>query len=112
MGLWEKSGRIFHSLCEAGTQSVRDIAQPTGVSKSRAHRLQPALMPRDSPPESWWWETAEGRQWLTRLGVATLSTFGLKRSVGLDTISEFFPTCLLRGRWGVLLAPYEASCRR
>src|SRR5262252_4337826 len=22
---------------------------------------------RNSPPESWWWETAEGRPWLTRL---------------------------------------------
>jgi Family of unknown function (DUF6399) len=45
---------------------------------------------RDSHPESWFWETAEGRQWLTRLVVATLYTFGLKRGVGLDTISEFF----------------------
>ena len=45
---------------------------------------------RDSHPESWFWETAEGRQWLTRLVVATLYTFGLKRGVGLDTMSEFF----------------------
>ena len=36
------------------------------------------------------WETAEGRQWLTRLVVATLYTFGLKRGVGMDTIHEFF----------------------
>ena len=41
-------------------------------------------------PESWLWETAEGRSGLTRLVVATLYTFGLKRGVGLDTISEFF----------------------
>jgi hypothetical protein len=45
---------------------------------------------RNSHPESWLWETAEGRQWLTRLVVATLYTFGLKRGVGLDTMSEFF----------------------
>jgi hypothetical protein len=45
---------------------------------------------RNSHPESWLWETAEGRQWLTRLVVATLYTFGLKRGVGLDTLSEFF----------------------
>jgi len=45
---------------------------------------------RDHHPESWLWETAEGRQWLTRLVIATLYTFGLKRGVGLDTISEFF----------------------
>jgi hypothetical protein len=45
---------------------------------------------RDSHPESWLWETTDGRQWLTRLVVATLYTFGLKRGVGLDTMSEFF----------------------
>ena len=45
---------------------------------------------RNRHPESWLWETAEGRQWLTRLVVATLYTFGLKRGVGLDTMSEFF----------------------
>ena len=45
---------------------------------------------RNSHPESWFWETADGRAWLTRLVVATLYTFGLKRGVGLDTMSEFF----------------------
>ena len=82
MGFWEKSVRIFNYLCEAGTQSVRHIAQHTGVSKSRTHRLKPALVHRDIQPESWWWETAEGRRWLTRLVVATLYPFGLKRGVG------------------------------
>ena len=36
------------------------------------------------------WETAESRGWLTRWGVATLYTFGLKRGVGVEMISEFF----------------------
>jgi len=45
---------------------------------------------RDVHPESWLWETAEGHQWLTRLVVATLYTFGLKRGVGVDTMSAFF----------------------
>jgi hypothetical protein len=45
---------------------------------------------RHSHPDSWCWETEDGRSWLTRLVVATLSTFGLKRGVGLDTMSEFF----------------------
>ena len=90
MGFWEQSVRIFNSLCEAGTQSVRHIAQHTGLSKSSAHRLTRAIARRDIHPESWVWETAEGRRWLTRLVVATLYTFGLKRGVGLDTMSEFF----------------------
>jgi hypothetical protein len=88
MGLWEKRVRIFHYLCEAGTQSVRHSAQHTGWSKSRAHRLTPAMVHRDLPPASWVWATAAGRGGLTRVVVATLSPCGLKRGVGLDTSSE------------------------
>jgi Family of unknown function (DUF6399)/IclR helix-turn-helix domain len=90
MGFWDKSLRIFKCLCDHGRQGVRRIAQQTGLSKSSVHRLQHAMARRNSHPESWLWETEEGRHWLTRLVVATLYTFGLKRGVGLDTMSEFF----------------------
>lgn len=90
MGFWAKSVQIFKYLCDHGTQSVRRVARQTGLSKSSVHRLTQAMERRNGYPESWCWETAEGRQWLTRLVVATLYTFGLKRGVGLDTISEFF----------------------
>jgi hypothetical protein len=100
MGFWEKSVRIFNDLCEAGTQSVRHLAQHTGVSKSSAHRLTQAMVHRAIHPESWLWETAEGRGWLTRLVVATLYTFGLKRGVGVDTISEFFSPLRLQTQGG------------
>jgi hypothetical protein len=60
------------------------------MSKSSVHRLTQAIERRDRSPESWWWETEDGRRWLTRLLVATLSPFGLKRGGGLDTISAFF----------------------
>src|SRR5262252_314522 len=90
MGFWAKSLRIFKCLCDQGRQSVRRMAQQTRLSKSSVHRLQHAIERRNSHPESWFWETEEGRQWLTRLVVATLYTFGLKRGVGLDTVSEFF----------------------
>src|SRR5262245_22349619 len=90
MGFWDKSLLVFKYLCDYGRQGVRHIAQQTGLSKSSVHRLQHAMERRNCHPESWLWETAEGRQWLTRLVVATLYTFGLKRGVGLDTMSEFF----------------------
>ena len=90
MTFWAKSLQVFTCLWEHGTQRVRRIAQQTGCSNSSVHRLQHALARRNSHPESWLWETADGRQWLMRLVVATLSTFGLKRGVGLDTLSEFF----------------------
>ena len=89
MRFWEKSLRICKCLCDHGRQGVRRIAQQTGLSKSSVHRLTQAMKRRDIHPESWLWETTEGRQWFTRLVVATLYTFGLKRGVGVDTISAF-----------------------
>lgn len=90
MGFWDKSCQIFKSLCDNATQSVRQLAQQTGLSKSSVHRLTQAIERRNSHPESWVWETEEGRQGLRRLVVATLYIFGLKRGIGLDTMSEFF----------------------
>src|SRR5512132_277191 len=89
MKFWDKSLRIFHCLCHHGKQSVRRIAQKTGCSKSSVHRLTQAMVRRGVHPESWLWETEDGRRWLTRLVVATLYTFGLKRGVGIETLSEF-----------------------
>src|SRR5437762_4238819 len=90
MRFWDKSLQIFNCLCANATQSVRRLAQQTGLSKSSVHRLQQAIERRNSYPESWLWETEDGRQWVTRLVVATLYTFGLKRGVGMATMSEFF----------------------
>ena len=90
MGFWDKSLQICKCLCEHGKQSLRRLAQKTGLSKSRVPRLQQAMARRGGHPASWWWETEEGRQWLTRLVVATLYTFGCKRGVGMDTMPECF----------------------
>ncbi len=90
MGLWAKSLHIFNCLYTSGKQSVRQLAQQTGLSKSSVHRLKQAMVQRGRHPESWLWETEDGRQWLTRLVVATLSLFGCKRGVGVETRREFF----------------------
>ena len=90
MRFWDKSRQIFNCLCDNATQSVRRIALQTGLSKSSVHRLKQAMERRNRHPESWFWETEDGRNWLTRLVGATLSTFGLKRGVGLGTMSAFF----------------------
>lgn len=90
MEFWDKSLAIVNCLRDHGTQSVRRLAQQTGFSKSSVHRLQQAMARRGGHPESWWWDTETGRQWLTRLVVATLYTFGLKRGVGFETMEAFF----------------------
>jgi len=89
VGFWDKSHRIFKLLFDHGTQSVRQLANQTGFSKSSVYRLTQAMARRNRHPESWLWETPEGRQWRLRLVVAALYTFGFKRGVGVETISEF-----------------------
>ena len=89
MGWWDRSLLLCKYLCDHGKQRMRHLAQQTGFAKSRVQRLQQAMAGRTRPPESWFWETEDGRQWLTRLVVATLYTCGLKRGVGVETLSEF-----------------------
>src|ERR671938_1755975 len=100
MGLWAKSVVIFNSICEHGKQSVRSLADRTGLSKSSVHRHLQAMDRRDRSPESSLWETEAGRAWLIRLMVATLFVFGLKRGVGAATLSEFFSRLHLEAHVG------------
>jgi DNA-binding Xre family transcriptional regulator len=90
MGLWAKSVVIFNSIREHGKQSIRSLADRTGLSKSSVHRHLQARDRRERYPESSFWETEAGRTWLIRLVVATLFVFGLKRGVGAETLSAFF----------------------
>lgn len=100
MGLWAKSVLIFNSIRDHGKQSVRQLAEQTGLSRSSVHRHLQAIERRDRYPESWFWETEAGRTWLIRLVVATLFVFGLKRGVGAETISEFFGRLHLEAHLG------------
>ncbi len=85
MGLWAKSIIIFNSLREHGQQSIRSLADRTGLSKSSVHHHLQAMDRRDRYPESSWWATEASRTWLIRLIVATLLVFGLKRGVVCET---------------------------
>jgi Family of unknown function (DUF6399)/Winged helix-turn-helix DNA-binding len=100
MGLWGKSIVIINSIREHGKQSIRSLADRTGLSKSSVHRHLQAMDRRDRYPESSFWETEVGRTWLIRLVVATLFVFGLKRGVGVDTLSEFFGRLRLESHVG------------
>jgi Winged helix-turn-helix DNA-binding len=95
MGLWATRVVMFNALREHGTQSIRRLADRTGLSKSRVHRHLQAIGRRDRSPEASLWETEAGRIGLIRLVVATLCVFGLTRGVGAETRSEFFS----RRRW-------------
>src|SRR5919197_3635948 len=100
MGLWAKSVLIFNTIRTYGQQSVRGLAERTGLSKSSVHRHLQAINRRDCYPESSWWETEAGRNWLIRLVVAPPCVFGLKRGVGAETLSEFFSRLHLEAHVG------------
>src|SRR5215813_3789101 len=100
MGLWAKGVVIFNAIREHGKQSIRSLADRTGLAKSSVHRHLQAMDRRDRHPESSFWETEAGRAWLIRLVVATLFVFGLKRGVGAETLSEFFSRLRLEGYVG------------
>src|SRR2546421_8335515 len=93
MGFWTKSRLLFNSFRDKAKASIRQVARPTGLSKSSVHRLGQAMARRNQHPESWFWETEDGHRWFIRLLVAVLYVFGLKRGVGAETMSEFF-ACL------------------
>lgn len=90
MGLWGKSVVIFNAIREHGKQSIRSLADRTGLSTSSVHRHLQAMDRRDRSPESSLWDTPAGHAWLIRLMVATLCAFGRKRGVGAETLSAFF----------------------
>jgi len=45
---------------------------------------------RNQYPESSWWETAAGEQWLRLVVLGTIYIFGIKCGIGAETLSEFF----------------------
>src|SRR5262245_6203827 len=73
MGLWSKSVLVFNSIREHGQQSIRRLAQRTGLSIGSMHRHRQAINRRNCYPEASFWETKGGRNWLIRLVVATLN---------------------------------------
>lgn len=85
----ERGQKVAASLKRNVKQSIRAIADATGLSKSSVHRHQQAIERRNQYPESAWWETEVGSQWLVRLLYSVIYHFGIKQGVGAETICEF-----------------------
>jgi hypothetical protein len=100
MGLWAKSPVIFKAIRAYGQQSIRRLADRTGLSTSSVHRPLQAMDRRDRSPESSLWETPAGRARRIRLVVATLLVFGCKRGGGAETLSAFCSRLRVEGHVG------------
>ena len=99
--LRERCREIFSILSCPVKYSVRRISRLTGIPKSSAHRHAKAIEKRDLYPESFFWETSEGQQFLSRLIVATIFVFGIMCGVGAGRISFFFKLLRLTMHVGI-----------
>lgn len=73
-----------------GYQSLRQLGEHLGLTKSSVHRHLHAQNRRNQHPESAFWEAPEGSEWLRHLFFAALYQFGLKNGIGAGALSEFF----------------------
>ena len=101
MRFWQKIQRILATIQEIGTASLRRLAKLTGLSKSSVDRHLRAKERRNQYPESHLWEMVEGREWLCRMVTAVVLDFGIKRGVGVESLSEFFEHVRLHTHVGI-----------
>ena len=114
MGLRQRCQKVAQATRQLGIKSVRALARATHLSKSSVHRLGQRIKRRQQEPESEFWETPEGFDWLRLLVLATIYTFGIKQGVGSEVISEFFHQLRLNKQIGVsptALRQLEAKVR-
>lgn len=84
-----RDSKVFANISKYGKQSLRKIAQATGLSKDRVARSIESVSKRDKYPESPMWEREEGQAWLRRMVIAMLYEFGMKGNQGAERMSEF-----------------------
>ena len=101
MGLRQRCQLVYQATQKLGIKSVRALARATNISKSSVHRLSQRIEHRHQHPESYFWETPEGYEWLRLLVFATVYIFGIKQGIGSEVLSEFFHLLRLNRQIGV-----------
>jgi hypothetical protein len=82
----ERCQKVSQCLKEALHLSRRDIAKILGIPKSSVQRHLSSQFRRQQYPESHFWETAEGQNWLKLLVFGVIYCFGIKGGVGAGLI--------------------------
>jgi DNA-binding Lrp family transcriptional regulator len=93
--------KIVATIKETGQQSIRKIAKIAGLSKDKVQHGLNAILKRNIHPESEFWETKAGQEWLRILVFGVLLEFGIKGNQGADRISSFFERIRLDKHIGV-----------
>ena len=88
--LRKRSQKVAECIYFQGIQRLQAIANATGLTISSVYRHQQAIARRQQHPESLWWETLVGSQWLKVLVLGVVYYFGIKHGIGAESLSEFF----------------------
>lgn len=100
LNIKERCQKVFHCISEKTQQSIRAIASITKIPKSSVGRHLQAIKRRSQYPESPFWETEAGREWLRLLVFAVIYEFGIKGGIGSDSLSSFFHRLRLKEQFG------------
>ena len=84
--IWQ---RISNHRQEHPDQSLRQASNELGVSKSMIHRQDQRKTKRNQFDESAFWDSEAGQNFVKRLIVSAIYTFGIKGGVGAGRIEEF-----------------------
>ena len=82
-------------------QSYRASAAELGVAKSTIHDHDKRLASRAQHPGSEFWNSQAGQDFLKRLIVGTIYTFGIKGGIGAGRIEEFMKLIQINTHAGV-----------
>ncbi|MEL7052588.1 MAG: DUF6399 domain-containing protein [Cyanobacteria bacterium J06588_5] len=85
----ERSQKVASCLKTKASATLQTIAATTGLHPSSVHRHRHGINRRNQYPESSFWETEAGYQWLLRLVFGVVYHFGIKQGVGAESLSEF-----------------------
>ena len=90
INIFQRRRNVAQCIAQKGQQTLNQIAQALGISKSSAWRHQKAQVTRQGDPVSEFGSSAAGMGYLIRVVVATLYCFGITQGVGAESLSEFF----------------------
>ena len=107
-----RDSKVVKHIKDFGKQSLRKIAEATGLSKDAVSRSLKSQEKRDKYPESHLWETKEGQDWLDMMFCATIYEFGLKGGNGAERISAFFNRIRVNTHIGVSPTAIRTKLRK
>jgi hypothetical protein len=90
LSIRQRGQKVAECIHLQGLQGLQVIANATGLTISSVYRHQKAIARRKQHPESLWWETSVGSQWLKVLVLGVVYYFGIKHGIGAESLSEFF----------------------